>query len=163
MNPTKKFWYDENSEPPKNYIWVKGGQQYGFNSVNRKWSPINQSVTSNSFSIITDAISNYILYDYGVEERFEYVKPDTYICNDGFEKEEILSFENLPRTLFQNPSIIIPAYKNKPVVGDHNKKYFIIDNSTAEIEFESVYNEADITQVLIDGEIYYVMAWERVW
>ena len=37
MNPTKKIWYDENSEPPKNYIWVKNGIIWQFNKYLRKW------------------------------------------------------------------------------------------------------------------------------
>lgn len=40
MNPTKKIWYDENSEPPKNYIWVKNNKQYKFSVSERRWKEI---------------------------------------------------------------------------------------------------------------------------
>lgn len=50
MNPIKKFWYDENSEPPKNYIWVKNDKQYEFNVSERKWKEINSSEESGSSS-----------------------------------------------------------------------------------------------------------------
>jgi len=50
MNPTKKFWYDENSEPPKNYIWVKNNKQYEFSVNERRWKEINSSEESGSSS-----------------------------------------------------------------------------------------------------------------
>ena len=50
MNPTKKFWYDENSEPPKNYIWVKNDKQYEFSVSERRWKEINSSEGSGSSS-----------------------------------------------------------------------------------------------------------------
>lgn len=50
MNPTKKFWYDENSEPPKNYIWVKNDKQYEFSVSERRWKEISSSEESGSSS-----------------------------------------------------------------------------------------------------------------
>lgn len=50
MDPTKKFWYDENSEPPKNYIWVKNDKQYEFSISARKWKEIGSSEESGSSS-----------------------------------------------------------------------------------------------------------------
>lgn len=40
MNPIKKIWYDNNSEPPKNYIWVKYDKQYEFDVVSRNWKEV---------------------------------------------------------------------------------------------------------------------------
>ena len=40
MNPVKKYWYDENSTPPTNYIWVKGGEEYTY--INGKWTKISK-------------------------------------------------------------------------------------------------------------------------
>ena len=30
MNLIKKIWHDENSEPPKNYLWDKGGKLFKY-------------------------------------------------------------------------------------------------------------------------------------
>lgn len=40
MNPIKKIWYDNNSEPPKNYIWVKDDKPYEFDVVSRNWKEV---------------------------------------------------------------------------------------------------------------------------
>lgn len=33
----KKVWYDENSTPPINYIWIKGGKEYEWDKNSRTW------------------------------------------------------------------------------------------------------------------------------
>ena len=62
MNPTKKFWYDENSEPPKNYIWVKNDKQYEFSVSERRWKEISSSEESGSSSkeITIDDVVKFI-------------------------------------------------------------------------------------------------------
>lgn len=62
MNPTKKFWYDENSEPPKNYIWVKNDKQYEFSVSERRWKEISSSKESDGSSkeITIDDVVKFI-------------------------------------------------------------------------------------------------------
>lgn len=40
MNLTKKIWYDENSEPPKNYLWAKGGKL--FKNIEGQWKEVSK-------------------------------------------------------------------------------------------------------------------------
>ena len=37
---TKKVWHDENSEPPKNYLWAKGGKLY--KNVEGQWKEVSK-------------------------------------------------------------------------------------------------------------------------
>lgn len=41
MSLTTKIWYDENSEPPKNYIWSKGGKLFKY--VDGQWKEISRN------------------------------------------------------------------------------------------------------------------------
>lgn len=54
MNLTKKIWHDENSEPPKNYLWAKRGKLFKY--VNGQWKEISKN-SSNSSRV---DISNFI-------------------------------------------------------------------------------------------------------
>ena len=40
MNTLKKIWHDENSEPPKNYLWAKEGKL--FKNINGQWKEISK-------------------------------------------------------------------------------------------------------------------------
>ena len=77
MNPTKKFWYDENSEPPKNYIWVKNDKQYEFSVSERRWKEISSSEESGSSSkeITIDDVVKFIHDD--IEETMPGMFPYT--------------------------------------------------------------------------------------
>lgn len=57
MNLVKKYWYDVNSTPPTNYIWVKAGEEYVFK--NGKWVKIEKS--SNNGESSSDRSSNQII------------------------------------------------------------------------------------------------------
>ena len=46
MNLTKKIWHDENSEPPKNYLWAKRGKLFKY--VNGQWKEISKNSSNNS-------------------------------------------------------------------------------------------------------------------
>jgi len=75
MNPTKKFWYDENSEPPKNYIWVKNDKQYEFSVSERRWKEISSSEESGSSSkeVTIDDVVKFI-HDNNNELSFPFVQ-----------------------------------------------------------------------------------------
>ena len=74
MNPTKKFWYDENSEPPKNYIWMKNDKQYEFSVSERRWKEISSSEESGSSSkeITIDDVVKFIHDNANSESAFPY-------------------------------------------------------------------------------------------
>lgn len=74
MNPTKKFWYDENSEPPKNYIWVKNDKQYKFSVSERRWKEISSSEESGSSSkeITIDDVVKFIHDNINDESSFPF-------------------------------------------------------------------------------------------
>lgn len=40
MELTKKVWHDENSEPPKNYLWVKGGKLFKY--IEGRWKEVSK-------------------------------------------------------------------------------------------------------------------------
>lgn len=40
MELTKKIWHDENSEPPKNYLWAKGGKL--FKNIEGQWKEVSK-------------------------------------------------------------------------------------------------------------------------
>lgn len=40
MNLVKKIWHDENSEPPKNYLWAKGGKL--FKNIEGQWKEVSK-------------------------------------------------------------------------------------------------------------------------
>lgn len=48
MNPVKKYWYDLNSTPPKNYIWVKKDGKYKWSTLENKWVLIKDSNSANA-------------------------------------------------------------------------------------------------------------------
>lgn len=41
MKTTEKIWHDENSEPPKNYIWAKNGKLFKY--INGQWKEISKN------------------------------------------------------------------------------------------------------------------------
>lgn len=41
MKSTEKIWHDENSEPPKNYIWAKNGKLFKY--INGQWKEISKN------------------------------------------------------------------------------------------------------------------------
>lgn len=55
MNLTKKIWHDENSEPPKNYLWAKRGKLFKY--VNGQWKEISKNSSNNSGVDISDFIN----------------------------------------------------------------------------------------------------------
>ena len=40
MELTKRVWHDENSEPPKNYLWAKGGKL--FKNIEGQWKEVSK-------------------------------------------------------------------------------------------------------------------------
>ena len=50
MSATKKIWYDENSEPPKNYIWSKGGKLFKY--IDGQWKEISENGSDSDIQIV---------------------------------------------------------------------------------------------------------------
>ena len=111
MNPTKKFWYDENSEPPKNYIWVKNDKQYEFSVNKGRWKEISSSKES-------DGSSKEITFD-GVVKYYT-----------GFSPDEILDWKVLQGN---QPDTLPPSFPLVKVSDDEESSFenFIDDSGNA--------------------------------
>lgn len=114
MNPTKKFWYDENSEPPKNYIWVKNDKQYEFSVSERRWKEISSSEESGSSSkeITIDDVVKFIHND--VEETrpgmFPYTTWDEIPDYNSAENGNLCKTNNISDEM-SNLVLKLPNYK----------------------------------------------------
>lgn len=56
MNLTKKIWHDENSEPPKNYLWAKGGKL--FKNIEGQWKEVSKKDSGN---VSIDDVVKFVL------------------------------------------------------------------------------------------------------
>ena len=64
-NPIRKIWYDENSMPPKNLVWFKGGKYYEYK--NGKWIESTEfGKTSSSNTHVYKEIDGYTEADLNV-------------------------------------------------------------------------------------------------
>ena len=132
MDPIKKFWYDENSEPPKNYIWVKNDKQYEFNVSERKWKEINSSEESGSSSkeVTIDDVVKFIHDDSLAlthdESNFPYTTYDEIPEYDGHSyvkgiyRMTLETFESAAGDIFRylyTPSGIVANVMNAPAPG----------------------------------------------
>ena len=118
MDPTKKFWYDENSEPPKNYIWVKNNKQYKFSVSERKWKEINSSEESSSSSkeVTIDDVVKFIHDDVLAsthdENNFPYTTYDEIPEYDGH--SYVMGIFRMPLEIYETAIGIEAVYLYTP-------------------------------------------------
>lgn len=65
MSLTKKIWHDENSEPPKNYLWAKGGKL--FKNIEGQWKEVSKKDSEN---VSIDDVVKFVLQTSSAEPLF---------------------------------------------------------------------------------------------
>lgn len=74
MNTLKKIWHDENSEPPKNYLWAKEGKL--FKNINGQWKEISKKTDDGGSSEPTFDDVVKVLHNELGNESFPYTTWD---------------------------------------------------------------------------------------
>lgn len=159
----KTIIWEDNNEPPKDYIWVKSdGKAYEFDYKDRKW------VESKSISVesgdsgsgsgegegfdLNTIINDYIIQSAPPSAQSSIILPDLWCYPDHGRYKE-LSIEVVVETIVEGDNIsIIPFYKESPQK-DSDSAYLIADHPgvshvpAAQIE--------RIVSDVINGETYY--------
>ena len=142
MNPTKKFWYDENSEPPKNYIWVKNNKQYKFSVSERRWKEITSDGDGDggnggSMSMYDAWMKAFDGFKVLQSDRTSYlnVTPALVILNDNFYSENMTNDPYIPLTFMNSQT-----KKYKQYSGTFEEDFIDIKNTPDDI-YEKIINQ----------------------
>ena len=92
MNLTKKIWHDENSEPPKNYLWAKGGKL--FKNIEGQWKEVSKkgSEDEGGDSTPTEFYIKFKADNFGLIDSTNV--PDTVDRIKGYRLDEILDMSD---------------------------------------------------------------------
>lgn len=94
MNLTKKIWHDENSQPPKNYLWAKGGKL--FKNIEGQWKEVSKKDSedegSGGDSTPTETYIKFKAENFGVRDHT--TVPDTVDRSKGYRLDEILDMSD---------------------------------------------------------------------
>ena len=92
MKSTEKIWHDENSEPPKNYIWAKNGKFFKY--INGQWKEISKKAEESGGSGGGDSSSNDVFFVPAT------IQPKYFINEGSTELIEIKNYTPANYTIF---------------------------------------------------------------
>lgn len=158
MNLVKKIWHDENSEPPKNYLWAKEGKLFKY--IEGQWKEISKKEDDGEEGGKDEGSDLSEMKWYEVFLTLSQEKPVAWVASpngNGWEEAELIDIDEYSTfdDWKQNGGYPIYALYSSTQNGIVLRSIHPVSYGTISVLYdEGSYNWREVS---VDGETYYTV------